>query len=318
MACSGGLIYEGHSKAVSEAVNDVLIAEYCEAADEETLSLLQKVGGAAMGFLKLCHLAGWLSDWQFNNNVSLLIQWRVIGYHRDHSRSRIPGGVYGSRMTDMLAHRYIDSAIYVGVVTASMGTGEQLTKKQFVELSEACAYINDLIDFRSDTMRKQREDVILRGVRGNLCRYLDESISACITAATRAIRSSRVSALVVMGICNWMVMASQHKTYEVVLGVKERETPSKCHYESSATKYYQDLLSSLAGYGTLGDEGPIVTKRRADMDTSFHSYRSSPQSHISWLADSTRTLLDPVTLRKLIDVVHFEWKGDTGDVEYCP
>lgn len=44
---------------------------------------------------------------------------------------------------------------------------------------------------------------------------------------------------------------------------------------------------------------------------------NSPQTRTAWLADSTRSLLHPTSLREIIDVVHFEWQGQTGDVEYC-
>lgn len=62
IACGGGLCDEGLARAVADAGNDVLVADYCEAADQASLSLLQKVGGAAMAFLKLCHLAGVITD----------------------------------------------------------------------------------------------------------------------------------------------------------------------------------------------------------------------------------------------------------------
>jgi hypothetical protein len=54
------------------------------------------------------------------------------------------------------------------------------------------------------------------------------------------------------------------------------------------------------------------------MDMKYHLYRSSSKSHLAWLANSTRSLLDPVTLRKIVDVVHFEWQGQIGGMEYCP
>jgi hypothetical protein len=52
------------------------------------------------------------------------------------------------------AHQYIDSAIYVGVMNASTDLGEQITREQYKLLAEACCYINDLFNFRSDSMRK--------------------------------------------------------------------------------------------------------------------------------------------------------------------
>ncbi|KFZ17445.1 hypothetical protein V502_04599 [Pseudogymnoascus sp. VKM F-4520 (FW-2644)] len=290
---------------------------YCEAADEKSLFLLQEVGAAGVALLKLCSLAEVISDWHFDNLVALIIQFGVLGYYRDHSRSR-PSGVYGSRITGLLSHRYIDLAIYAGVMTASIGIGEEITGEQYTLLAEACCHINDLIDFRSDTMRKVRENVILRGVRGNLCKYLDGKISSCLQLSAKAIKSSPVSALVVMGFANWALMASHHKVYELLHGVWEGRGGAACEYVSASDGSYQLLLDALAGYGTLNDNGPSVSKRRADMDLLYYRYRTSPESHTAWLADSTRSLLQPATLRKIIDVVHFEWLGVTGDVEYCP
>ncbi|KAK2874961.1 hypothetical protein FQN49_001912 [Arthroderma sp. PD_2] len=320
IACGGGFCDEGLAKAVSEAANNILIGDYCEAADGETLFLLQEVGAAATAFLKLCNLAGVVTDWQFNNNVAAILQFCVLGYFRDHSRTRRPGGVYGSRMTEILTHRYIDLAIYVGVMNASIRLRENITQEQFHLLAEACCYINDLTDFRSDTMRKLRENVILRGIRGNLCTYLDGLISSCLKLATKAIKSSPVSALVVMGLANWMLMSSQHKVYELIHGVSERDgsAAKPCDYVSESDGHYGELLKVLAAYGTLGKNGPDVAKRRADMDILYHVHRTSPRTNTAWLADSTRSLLRPIALRRMIDVVHFEWQGPTGDVEYCP
>ncbi|KAK2782870.1 hypothetical protein FQN53_009556 [Emmonsiellopsis sp. PD_33] len=328
IACGGTLCDEGLAKAIADSGNNVLIADYCEAAGNgETILLLQDVGAAAMAFLKLCNLAGVISDWQFDNTVAMIIQFQVLGYYRDHSRARRPQGVYGSRMTGTLAHRHIDLAVYIGVLTASIGLGgEQITREQYEILAESSCYINDLIDFRSDTMRRVRENVILRGIPGdgNLCRYLDDCISSCLRLAAEAIRSSPVSALVVMGFCNWGIMGSHHKLYELLHGVTKRKdpNPSMCEYISGASSsHYQNLLDALdsRGYGTLGEENsPSVAKRRSDMDILYHVYRTSPGTHMAWLADCTRSLLHPDTLRKIVDVVHFEWRGQTGDVEYCP
>ncbi|KAE8374821.1 hypothetical protein BDV26DRAFT_300007 [Aspergillus bertholletiae] len=300
IACGGGYCDEGLARAVAEAANDILIADYCEAADGKTLFLLQEVGAAATAFLKLCNLVGVITNWQFDNNVAQVIQFRALGYYRDPSVSRRPRGAYGSRMTGILSHRYIDLAIY------------------YTLLSEASCYINDLIDFRSDIMRKLRENVILRGIRGNLCKYLDRLISACLRVSAKAIKSSPISALVLMGICNWSLMASQHKVYEVFHGARVRKDSSMCEYMSESDDSYQQLLEALAQFDTLGEHGPSVKKRRSDMDLLYHAQRTSPQTHTAWLADSTRSLLEPSNLRKIIDVVHFEWLGETGDVDYCP
>lgn len=47
-----------------------------------------------------------------------------------------------------------------------------MNEAEFMELMETCALINDLIDFRRDIMRRQYENVVLRGIRGNDCRDL--------------------------------------------------------------------------------------------------------------------------------------------------
>ena len=318
MACGAGHLDDGLLRAIADSGNDILIGDYCEAADAKTLSLLQRVGGAAMAFLKLCNLAGILTDWQFDNHVASTIQFRVLGYFRDHTQPRIPGGLYGSRMTGMNVHRHIDVAVYIGVMGASIATGEQTSEDEYMRISEACSLINDLIDFRSDTMRKQRENTVLRGVRGCLCRYLNGLITSCLEQVCRAIQTTRISAMVVMSFCNWAVMASHHKLFELVHGVHEIRHYPTCDYASVPGSTYQQLLAALAEYGTVGDDRPQVTRRRKEMDMRYHLYRSSTKSHLAWIADSTRSLLDPLTLRKIVDVVHFEWQGQIGDVEYCP
>lgn len=318
MACGAGHVDDGLLRAIADSGNDILIGDYSEAADAKTLSLLQGVGGAAMAFLKLCHLAGILTDWQLDNHVASTIQFRVLGYFRDHAQPRIPEGLYGSRMTGMNVHRHIDVAIYIGVLAASLATGEQISEGEYMRLSETCSLINDLVDFRSDTMRKQRENTVLRGIRGCLCRYLDGLITSCLEQTCRAIQSTRVSAMVVMSFCNWAVMASHHKLYELVQGVREVKQYPACDYASASERKYRQLLGVLAEYGTLGNDRPQVTRRRAEMDMCYHLYRTSSKSHLAWLADSTRSLLDPVTLRRIVDVVHFEWQGQVGDVKYCP
>ncbi|KAG6828127.1 hypothetical protein H0H92_009119 [Tricholoma furcatifolium] len=318
IACGAGLTDEGLARAIGDSGNDILIADYCEAAEEETLSTLQRVGAAAMAFLKLCNMAGVITDWQFECNVTLAIQFRVVGHYRDHARARAPGGVYGSRMSGLVVHRHVDLGIFVGVMHASVATGEQPTEKEYMELAEVCMLLNDLIDFRSDMARRQRENPVLRGVRGCLCEYLDGLMSRCIEKACKAIRYSRLQAFVVMAFCNWDLMSSHHKIFELVTGVREVAVYPCCEYMSMSDGRYEQLLEALAVYGTLGDQGPRVTKRRAEMDMAYHQIRLSPETHLAWLADCTRSLLDPVNLRKIVDVVHFEWKGHVGDVEYCP
>lgn len=318
MACGGSLVDEGLLRAIADSGNDILIGDYCDAADEHTLNILQKNGAAAMAFLKLCTLADVITSVQFDNLVASLIQFRVVGYYRDHKRTKLVGGLYGSYYTGLPGPRYIDLAIWVGMMSASLATGEEITEEMYFRLATVCTLLNDLVDLRSDTMRKQRENPILRGVRGCLCGYLDSCISHCLTRACEALKSDRLSGLVVLGFCNWAVMASHHKVYEVVNGVQEVKQYPTCKYGSieDETKY-NNVLKALEPYGTLGEEGPHTYMKRAIMDQQYAVSRLKSETHLAWMADITRSLLQPETMRKIVDVVHFEWRGDTGDREYC-
>ncbi|CAI7590805.1 unnamed protein product [Penicillium glandicola] len=319
IACGGSLCDEGLARAVADSCNDILIGDYCEAADSEGLKLLQQVGAAAMSFLKLCNMAGRVTDWQFDNLSAYIMQCRVLGYYRDHTRSRLPDGIYGSRMTGLAVHRHIDVAAFHGVMTASLGTGQEVTEEQFTHIVEATVYINDFIDFRGDTMRKQRESVILRGIRGDLCKYLDEMIGNCLDSVADAIESSELGALVVMGYCNWAIMSAHHKAYELLEGIRPAQNHPACEYVSvSQIMRYERLIEVLRPYSTLGNDGPRVSKKRIEMDKTYALCQGSPEKHLAWLADATRSLLEPKTLRQIVDVVHFEWSGDVGAVDYCP
>jgi hypothetical protein len=319
IACGGSLVDEGLLRAIADAGNDILIGVYCDAASEGTLLTLQKTGAAAMAFLKLCTLADVVTSLQFDNLVASLIQFRVLGYYRDHGRAKLACGFYGSHTTGLLGHRYIDTAIWVGVVSASLATGKKITEEKYFRLATVCTLFNDLVDLRSDTMRKQRQNPILRGVRGCLCSYLDSCISQCLTLACEALESDRLSGLVVLGFCNWAFMASHHKVYELVNGVQEVNQYPTCKYASigDETKY-KNLLKALEPYGTLGQDGPHVHMKRATMDQLYAINRTESEAHLAWMADITRSLLQPETLRKIVDVVHFEWRGHVGDRDFCP
>jgi hypothetical protein len=117
----------GIQMAISDSGNDILIADYCEAASEASLAALQKQGAAAFSFLKICVYAGLVTDWHFDLLKAQVVQFRVIGYWRDHAVSRLPRGVWGSRMTALSTHRHIDLGIAVGVVSASIATGQTMT-----------------------------------------------------------------------------------------------------------------------------------------------------------------------------------------------
>lgn len=319
IACGAGLCDEGLARAIADSCNDILIGDYCEAADAKGLNILQQVGGAAVAFLKLCNLSGRITNWQFDNLAAYMIQCRVLGYFRDHERPYLPDGIYGSHMTGLGVHRHIDVAAFHGVMTASVATGLECSEKEFMRLVDACVYVNDFVDFRGDTMRKQRENVLLRGVRGDLCRYLDSMIGRCLDAVVEVVENSELGALVVMGYCNWAVMGAHHKVYEILKGTKGVTQYEACHYASVAdASVYQRLTRALESYGTLGEAGPMVTKKRVEMEKVYSTCRSDPVAHLAWLADATRSLLEPTVLRRIVDVVHYEWSGDVGAVDYCP
>ncbi|PGG95252.1 hypothetical protein AJ79_10163 [Helicocarpus griseus UAMH5409] len=233
IACGAGSCDQGLARAIAESGNDILIGGYCEAADDKTLSQLQQV------------------DWQLSSLGAGIIQFRALGYYRDHARRRLPEGIYGSRMTGYIVHRHIDIAIFNGVLPASLATGEELDESRYNLLSEACSLINDLIGLRSDTMRKTRENIVLRGVRGNICEYLSTLLSHCLQLTCEVISSGKLGAIVVMSFCNWVVMASHHKLSELVTQTRQVLQRPACKYAlESDTSSYRKLLATLAPYGS--------------------------------------------------------------------
>ncbi|KAL3479453.1 hypothetical protein BJX99DRAFT_222135 [Aspergillus californicus] len=257
--------YDGLLRAIADSGNDILIGDYCEVVDDHTLQLLQRTGAAAVAFLKLCVHSGAFSGWAFDNMMALILHFRVLGYYRDHAREHMPPGIYGSRMTGHLVHRHIDLALFIAIAAASVTTAEVLSEEQTTLIHEACTLINDMVDLRSDTARKQRENVVLRGARGNLCQYLDDLISQLLNKATQAVRSSTTCALVVMVFCNWSVMASHHKMYEISQQVSEISSNPPCEYQCVTNRGgYLDLLDALTPFGTLGQDGPCVSNESGD------------------------------------------------------
>ena len=315
-ASGASLVDPGIQLAITDSGNDILIGDYCEAADEDSLTALQKIGAAAFSFLKLCVYAGLIADWHFDQLVAQTIQFRIIGYWRDHAKSR-PHGVYGSRMTGMAVHRHIDLGITVGIVSASIATGQTMNAQGYKALIDILVLFNDLVDFRGDTWRNQRENVVLRGVRGCLCSYLDGLLSQCIRGAAALIRRGEIFALNVMCFCNWMLLGSGHKVYEIFRGTGSNGTSRPCHYESKDNGAYEQLLESLHSYPSLGGKGPSVNMRRKDLQLLYAEHRGSPGSHKRWLADVVREVLHPDNLRRLVDVVHYPWVGELGEIGYC-
>ncbi|KAB8267872.1 hypothetical protein BDV30DRAFT_246221 [Aspergillus minisclerotigenes] len=317
MACGGSLVDEGLLRAIADAGNDVLIGDYCEAATKDTLHLLQQTGAAAVAFLKVCNLAGVVSDWQLDVLVAAHIHFRVLGYYRNHAVPKLPGGLYGSRITGITTHRHIDIANTVGVVAASLATGQQLNEAEYMQLSYGTTLLNDLVDFRSDTMRKQRENPVIRGIRRSACDYIHKQMLDCLIHVRKLIESKQLLAMVTMAFCNWCVMASHHKLYELVHGVVESPVLKPCEYDGLEDQY-ELLLGALRPYGSLGSAGPNLGMKRKDLDQLYSSYRQSPEAHRAWLADMVRILMQPTAFRRIVDVVHYPWLGEIGDVQYCP
>ena len=115
-------------------------------------------------------------------------------------------------------------------------------------------------------------------------------------------------------------MASHHKVYELVNQAREDKRRPACSYDSSTdVSRYSLLLDALQPYGSLGNiNGPTIAKKRVEMDILYYEVCKSPSTHMAWLADAARAVLNPQSLRKVVDVIHFQWSGDVGDVEYCP
>ncbi|KAK2735931.1 hypothetical protein FQN57_001071 [Myotisia sp. PD_48] len=157
-------------------------------------------------------------------------------------------------MSGISVHRHIGLALYVGVFFASKATGEELSEEGFMKITDVCSLLGDLADLRSDTRRKQRENTVIRGVRGCLCEYLDSTLASTLSMAAEAIESGRLSALVVLGFVNWIVMSSHHKTYEIVGNVSDIKRYPACKYDSiENNSHYAKVIEALKPYGTLGE-----------------------------------------------------------------
>lgn len=66
VATGVSLVDPGIQMAIADSGNDILIADYCDAATEDCLTSLQREGAATFSFLKLCVYAGRMTDWQFD------------------------------------------------------------------------------------------------------------------------------------------------------------------------------------------------------------------------------------------------------------
>ncbi|KAJ5364325.1 uncharacterized protein N7496_010038 [Penicillium cataractarum] len=121
-----------------------------------------------------------------------------------------------------------------------------------------------------------------------------------------------------MSLCNWGLPACHHKVYELVQGTHLNKKEAVCHYEATSDGSYEMLLDALQSYGTLGSLGPRVTMKRKLLQVLYPKYKQVPETHIAWLADAAREMLNPTNLRRLVDFVHYEWDGQLGDTGYCP
>lgn len=318
-AIAGGvsLVDPGVQMAIADSGNDILIGDYCEAADGEGLAALQKTGAAAFAFLKICVWSDMMTDWQLNQLIAQTVQFRAISYYRDHALPRRPKGVYGSRMTGRDVHRHIDLGMAVAIVNASIVTGKTMGADEYKDLVQTTVLISDLFDLHGDTWRNQRENVVLRGVRGNLCEYLDHLLSTVISGAADLIGRGKIFSLVIMSFCNWMLMSSGHKLHEILHGTQPKSEDRACHYHSKDNGAYGLLLQALEPYGTLGDDGPRITMTRKELQLLYAINTGLPERHIKWMADVARAVLNPDVLRRSVDIVHYQWSGELGQIDYC-
>lgn len=306
----------GISRAMSDSANDVIIGDYCEAADPQTLKALQDTGAAAFAFLKLCQMAGVIDDWHLDVLAAGSIHFRVLSYYRDHAKSRLSKAFYGSNLSSLEAHRHVDLGIASTTVIASMASGQKLSGQEYRKLCRASVFLNDMFDIRSDATRVQRENPVIRGVRENLCEYLSSMMIECIQLVTSLLSSNATAGLVCLAFTNWGLLASHHKAYEIVTGVEQREGVELCDY--GGMKEYSQLLAVLEPMGTTAGTPPDIRMKRAELEMRYSKARMLHETHLAWLADTARTLLHPRNFRAIIDVAHFRWTGCAGDVDYCP
>ncbi|TLD25740.1 High-affinity methionine permease [Venturia nashicola] len=306
----------GIARAMADAANDVIVGDYCEAADPRTLKILQYTGVAAFAFLKLCQIAGVIDDWHLDVLAAGSIHFRVLSYHRDHARPRLSRAFYGSNLSRLEAQRYTDLGIASPIVIASVASGQKLTGQEYRKLSRACVFLNDMFDIRSDATRVQRENPIMRGVRENVCEFLSRMMIECIELVTSLVSSNTLAGSVVLAFTNWGLLASHHKAYEIVTGVKQTKGVELCDY--GGMEEYSRLLAVLEPLGTTAGTPPDIRMKRAELELRYSKARLSHETHLAWLADTARSLLHPRNFRAIIDVAHFRWTGCAGDIDYCP
>lgn len=142
-------------------------------------------------------------------------------------------------------------------------------------------------------------------------------MSRCIRGAATLTRRGDIFALNIMAFCDWMLIGSGHKVFEILRGTNPVGTNRPCNYNSKNDGAYKQLLEALKLCPTLGEQGPRVTMKRKDLQTLYAKHRLSSETHILRLADVVRVVLHPDNLRQLVDVVHHPWVGKLGDVASC-
>jgi hypothetical protein len=116
---------------------------------------------------------------------------------------------------------------------------------------------------------------------------------------------------------NWALMASHYNLYELSHGLEQVKGVPPCAYKGLDVRY-QQLLDALFPYGTLGKNAPSIEMKRKELDLLYRTNHISAETHLAWLADMTRILLEPKLFRRVVDVVHHEWNGSIGNINYCP
>lgn len=114
-----------------------------------------------------------------------------------------------------------------------------------------------------------------------------------------------------------MLLSSGHKIHEILQSTQVVSSNPPCAYKSRDDSAYEELLEALKPYGTLGKDGPHVGMKRSDLQSQYAEHRRAHDPHLAWMADVVRLVLRPGNLRRLVDVVHYQWKGELGNVNYC-
>jgi hypothetical protein len=70
--------------------------------------------------------------------------------------------------------------------------------------------------------------------------------------------------------------------------------------------------------GRSEKKGPSISVKRKELQVMYaRSRASAADEYVKWTADVVRLVLHPITLRSLVDVVHYPWSRELGHVDYC-